>query len=111
MARRRLAFAAVLPPADGGRQHPSKQSGGRRDRRPAREPLARSSPAIWTELEEAFFAAAPPDDPPPAPQPESFDDLGGTTPAAGSFRAAWDAMWAGVRRLFSRPPKSVPHRS
>ena len=113
MSRRRLAFAAC-PSVDEGRNHTGKQSGkksgGRRDRRQPRETSARSSPAVWTELEQAFFAAAPPDDPAPAAQPESFDDLGGPPPPTG-FRAAWDALWAGVRRLFARPPKSLPHRT
>jgi hypothetical protein len=114
MSRRRLAFAAS-PPADGGRQssgkHTAKKAGGRRDRRQPREVSVRPSLAVFSELEQAFFAAAPPDDPPPAAQPESFDDLGGPGPATTGFRASWDALWASVRRLFVRPAKPLAHRS
>ncbi len=107
MSRRRLALAPVLssPSADVGPSKPSQNSGkksrGRRARQHRREASARPAAAVWTAVEEAFFAAAPPDEPSAPAQPESFDDLGSGGPAGGGF-------WAALRRLFAR---SVPHRT
>ena len=35
-----------------------------------------TGPAIWSDLEQAFFASAPTEEPEPPAEPSSFDDLG-----------------------------------
>ena len=56
----------------------AKRRSRKRSRGNKFEPVAsakRLVGAIWSDLDQAFFAAAPPDDPGPPPEAPRFDDL------------------------------------